>query len=109
MFKLALTSSVETNKIYFKSKDETRDMDKRWQEFQEALFKQPEFEGLEGGWRTIREQWTTAKKERAKHHGWLDANGGITGNLSNHAGDLCPLDKAIKDCLMDLEQHKIRY
>ena len=104
MFKLALTSSVETNKIYFKSKDETRDMDKRWQEFQEALFKQPEFEGLEGGWRTIREQWTTAKKERAKHHGWLDANGGITGNLSNHAGDLCPLDKAIKDCLMDLEQ-----
>ena len=45
-----------------------------------------------------------AKKERAKHHGWLDANGGITGNLSNHAGDLSPLDKAIKDCLMDLEQ-----
>jgi hypothetical protein len=43
-------------------------------------------------------------QDRAKHHGWMDANGGITGNLSNHEGDLDPVDEAIKDCLIDKEQ-----
>jgi hypothetical protein len=34
----------------------------------------------------------------------MDANGGITGNLSNHEGELDAVDQAIKDCLIDKEQ-----
>ena len=112
MFKLALTSSQSTeekeiknnNKIYFKFPGETRNIDERWEQFAAALFKQPEFDGLEGSWRSIRDMYNETKKERAKHHGWMDANGGVTGNLSNHAGDLSALDQAVKDCLMDNEQ-----
>ena len=107
MFKLALTSSSteeKNNKIYFKAPGETRSIDIRWEQFAAALFAQPEFHGLEGSWRSVRDMFNETKKERAKHHGWMDANGGITGNLSNHAGDLSDLDQAIKDCLMDSEQ-----
>lgn len=34
----------------------------------------------------------------------MDENGGTTGNLSNHEGELDALDQAIKDCLLDKEQ-----
>jgi hypothetical protein len=112
MFKLALTSSLSTeekeiqqnNKIYFKFPGETRKIDERWEQFAAALFTQPEFDGLEGSWRLVRDMFNETKNERAKHHGWMDANGGVTGNLSNHAGDLTTLDQTIKDCLMDFEQ-----
>ena len=73
--------------------------------FAAALFTQLEFDGLEGSWRlVVRDTFNETKNERAKHHGWMDANGGVTGNLSNHAGDLTALDQTIKDCLMDFEQ-----
>ena len=61
-------------------------------------FEQPEFEGLECS------IYNSTRDERAKLHGWMDANGGATGNLSDYVGDLSVLDQAIKNCLMDEEQ-----
>ena len=36
----------------------------------------------------------------------MDANGGITGNLSGHEGDLCDLDSMVKQILMDQDGKK---
>ena len=99
MFKLAFTSDDETNKIYYKAPGETSSKDQRWQDFTAELFDQPEFFGLEGSFRSIRDMFQNTMDERAKHHGWMDANGGITGNLSNHTGDLSDLDSAPKNVL----------
>jgi hypothetical protein len=99
LFKLALIE-----RVYFKSSEDKRKVDERWQNFAVLLFKQPEFEGTEGSWRSIRDQFDATLKDRAKHHGWMDENGGVTANLSNHAGDLDELDQRIKDCLMDKEK-----
>lgn len=98
MFRLAVVE-----RIYFKSSDDKRKADDRWQDFANKLFAQPEFMGMDGSFRSIKEQYFNTLNDRAKHHGWMDANGGITGNLSDHAGDLDPLDQAIKDCLVDKE------
>ena len=77
-----------------------------WEEFSELLFKQPEFMGLEGSVHSIQEQYRVTLRARSQHHGWTDANGGITGNLSGHEGQLDELDRMAKQILMDKESKK---
>ena len=77
-----------------------------WESFSELLFRQPEFHGLEGSSNSIREKIKEVLNERARHHGWKDANGGITGNLSGHEGDLSEMDSMVKQILMDQEGKK---
>jgi hypothetical protein len=77
-----------------------------WDSFSELLFKQPEFHGLEGSSNSIREKYKEVLKERARHQGWMDANGGITGNLSGHEGDLSEVDGMVKQILMDQDGKK---
>ena len=99
MYRLAIVE-----RIYFKHADDKRKVDDRWLDFANKLFAQPEFLGMEGSFRTVKDQFYLTLNERAKHHGWMDANGGTTGNLSNHAGELDALDQLIKNCMMDKEQ-----
>lgn len=99
MYRLAIVEQ-----IYFKQQDDKRKVDDRWLDFATKLFAQPEFLGMEGSFRTVKDQYYATLNERAKHHGWMDANGGTTGNLSNHAGELDALDQLIKNCMMDKEQ-----
>ena len=92
--------------IHLKDANSKLKKDERWQIFATEVFKQPEFHEMEGSFRSIREQFEGIIKERAKFHGWTDANGGVTGNLSNHSGDLDAIDKAVKQILIDQEHEK---
>ena len=94
---------VSTGQYLKKNKAGSPDI---WDSFSKLLFKQPEFNGLEGSSNSIREKYKEVLKERARHHGWMDANGGITGNLSSHEGDLCDLDNMVKQILMDQDWEK---
>jgi hypothetical protein len=75
-----------------------------WESFSDLLFKQPEFHGLEGSANSIYSQFQETLAKRARHHGWKDENGGVTGNLSGHEGDLDDLDTNVKQILMDREE-----
>jgi hypothetical protein len=57
MFKLA---AVE--RIYFKAPDDKRKADERWQDFANKLFAQPEFLGMEGSFRTVKDQYDLTLK-----------------------------------------------
>lgn len=59
MFKLALVE-----RIYFKAAEDKRKSDERWQDFAVKLFAQPEFKGMEGSFRTIKEQLDSTLKVR---------------------------------------------
>ena len=78
----------------------------RWNNFLQLLFKQPEFHGLFGSVKCIRDQYDKILNNRSAHHGWKDENGGVTGNLSDHQGDLDPIDECVKIILMEMEQEK---
>ena len=102
MFRLAVV-----RKIYLKFPGEKLKWEDRWQQFAEELFKQPEFLGLEGSYRAVKDQFNLILKERARFHGWQDANGGVTGNISTKDGhQLDELDQNVKLILMDIEQKK---
>ena len=77
-----------------------------WEKFSELLFKQPEYVGLEGSANSIQSQYRETLQKRARHHGWMDENGGVTGNLSGQEGDLDDLDGMVKQVLMDKEEKK---
>jgi hypothetical protein len=57
MFKLA---AVE--RIYFKAPDDKRKSDERWQDFATKLFAQPEFLGMEGSFRRVKDQYDLTLK-----------------------------------------------
>ena len=99
LFRLALVQGMHMKK----NKKGTPDI---WESFAELLFKQPEFAGLEGSAHSIQEQFRLTLQARSQHHGWTDANGGITGNLSGHEGDLDELDKMVKQILMERKAKK---
>jgi len=102
LFRLAVVK-----KIYLKLPGEKLKADERWRVFTEELFQQPEFQGIEGSFRAVKDQFNMVLKERARFHGWLDANGGLTGNLSAKDGhQLDELDQNVKIILMDQEQRK---
>jgi hypothetical protein len=75
-----------------------------WETFSILLFKQPEFVGLEGSANSIYNTETLNK--RARHHGWKDENGGVTGNLSGYEGDLDELNANVRQILMDKEDKR---
>jgi hypothetical protein len=77
-----------------------------WVSFTALLFKQPEFAGLEGSSNSVYTKYTDTLNEIARHHGWKDENGEITGKLSGHEGDLDDLDANVKQILMDKEEEK---
>jgi len=89
-----------------KGEEGYRKIDDRWDSFVQELFKQPEFMGISGSVRSVRLMFENTIKERARHHGWLDENGGVTGNLSNHEGDLAGLDVNVKQILLYREDIK---
>jgi hypothetical protein len=102
LFRLAVADG-----IYFLKKNQKGNPD-IWEAFSEVLLKQPEFAGLEGSAHSICSQFKDTLDKRASHHGWTDANGGITGNLSGHEGDLDDLDRNVKQILMDREEKKAK-
>jgi hypothetical protein len=78
-----------------------------WENFTELLFKQPEFSRYElVSAKTLRKQYDKYIEKRAQFHGWTDKNGGVTGNLSNHAGDLDVIDSNIRQILFDIEEKR---
>ena len=64
------------------SKDFMRS-EERWELFADELFRQPEFAGITGSVGVVITMFDQTIRERALFHGWLDVNGGVTGNLSN--------------------------
>ena len=99
LFRLAVVEQIHLKKTGIKQEE-------RWEKFTSTLFNQPEFDGYEGSCKSVKHQFMTVRDERAKFHGWLDENGGVTGNLSNHEGELDELDTNIKQILQDLEELK---
>ncbi len=97
LFRLAIIEEVYAKKPGMK-------VEKQWEDFAALFFRQPELEGLEGSAKSIRDQYKQVLEKRARHHGWTDANGGVTENLSDHAGDLDEVDCNIKQILQSLEQ-----
>ena len=87
---------------------------KLWDDMVEQLKKEPEFgqhitfETVPVSGRNLKDQYKPILSDRASHHGWTDKNGGVTGNLSGHEGDLDELDRNIRQILMDLEEKKER-
>jgi hypothetical protein len=73
-------------------------------DFAELVYSQPEFRDLKGSTKSIKDQYIVTMRSRARFHGWMDANGGYSGNCSNHAGELDQLDKNIQIIVMDLER-----
>ena len=99
LFRLAVSEGIHLKKTGIKQ-------EKRWEDFTSLLFKQSEFKDMDGSTKSIQNQLKETKEERAKHHGWMDQNGGVTGNLSNHEGELSELDGNVKQILQDLEDVK---
>jgi hypothetical protein len=97
LFRLAVTQ-----RIHLITKKDSKES---WDRFADMLFKQPEFATFEKiTVKVLRSQFDNYIKVRAKHHGWMAENGGVTGNLSDHAGDLSGPDKYIKQILNDKEE-----
>ena len=99
LFRLAVAEGIHMKK----NRKGTEDI---WVSFTALLFKQPEFAGLEGSSNSVYTKYTDTLNEIARHHGWKDENGEITGNLSGHEGDLDDLDANVKQILMDKEDKK---
>jgi hypothetical protein len=75
--------------------------------FTMMLFQQSEFASNEVvKAKQLRKQYDDYILDRAKHHAWTEQNGGVTGNLSNHAGDLNGAEKYIKQILYDKEEYE---
>jgi len=87
---------------------------KLWDDLVEQLKKEPEFmrhitpETVPVSGRALKDQFKTIVDERCAHHGWTDKNGGVTGNLSGHAGDLDELDKNVRQIVQDWDEKEAK-
>ena len=104
LFRLANAKGIY-KEIKRYSKDFMRS-EERWELFVEELFRQPEFAGITGSVRAVKTMFDQTIRERARFHGWLDINGGVTGNLSNEEGDLSGIDVEIKQILLYREEQR---
>ena len=83
---------------------------KLWDDMVTQLLKEPEFrqhvtpETAPISGRTLQDQFKHVVEERCTFHGWTDQHGGVTANLSGHAGELDELDRNVRQIKMDLEQ-----
>ena len=93
---------VLLKKLHLKGEGKIED---RWEAATADIYRQPEFEGHElTSVKTLREHYKKCMDAVKEKIGWGDENGGKTGNLSNHEGDLYELSRTVRQILLDEEE-----